>query len=257
MPVTSTGWQVVAASVAGTSHAERSVPCQDAHATHRTDAGMLVVAVADGAGSAPHAQEGSRTAVDAAVACATEQARDRTDGPLGHLARRALEAAREAVLAAAADEDPGHWATTLSVVVADGATVAVAQVGDGSVVVRTGEHLRVVAPADRSEFLNETCFLTSAGWEEDLRVEELGAEDGAAPGMVAVMTDGLQLLALDMATGGPHPGFFDPLFDWAGRHPSGDDELADFLASERVCARTDDDKTLVLATLRPEPAEGP
>ena len=248
-------WRVVAASVAGTSHVEGSLPCQDAHATAVTDEGLLVVAVADGAGSAPRGQDGARAAVEAAVA----SVRGAAGAPGRDGVRNGILAARDAVLAAAGDDDPRLLATTLALLVADHGVVVAAQVGDGCIVVRTGADLHLVGPVERSEFLNETCFVTSSGWEDDLRVDvvERDGTDASVLDAVAVMTDGLQLLALDLAAGSPHPGFFGPLFDWASGEGADDDELARFLCSERVCARTDDDKTLVLATLGPAAGTGP
>lgn len=243
-------WRVLAASVAGSGHIERDAPCQDAHRVAVTAAGDLVIAVADGAGSAPRSDEGARVAVDAAVDCAVAAAEGETE--LDEAAvRAAVAAARDAVHAAAAGDaacdrrDPRDLATTLAVVVAAGDRVLAAQVGDGAVVLqRDGGDLEVLGPVDRAEFLNETCFLTSSGWEDEMRVDVAPAAGLAG---VAVMTDGLQLLALDMAAGAAHAGFFAPVFAWAAGGEGSDDELAGFLASERVCARTDDDKTLVVA----------
>lgn len=242
-------WRVLAASVAGSGHIERDAPCQDAHRVAVTAAGDLVIAVADGAGSASRSDEGARVAVDAAVAYlvdAVGEAGAGTDADEAAV-RAAVAAARDAVHAAAdADAcDPRDLATTLAVVVATGDRVIAAQVGDGAVVLqREGGELEVLGPVDRAEFLNETCFLTSTGWEDELRVDVAPATGLAG---VAAMTDGLQLLALDMAAGAAHAGFFAPVFAWAAGGEGSDDELAGFLASERVCARTDDDKTLVVA----------
>jgi hypothetical protein len=62
------------------------------------------------------------------------------------------------------------------------------------------------------------------------------------------MTDGLQLVAFDLATGVPHAPFFAPFFSFV----AGDGEVAqltEFLGSERVAERTDDDVTLAVAAL--------
>jgi hypothetical protein len=64
------------------------------------------------------------------------------------------------------------------------------------------------------------------------------------------MTDGLQLVAFDLSTGMPHAPFFTPFFAFAAG--DGDaEQLAEFLGSERVGERTDDDVTLVVAALVP------
>ena len=65
------------------------------------------------------------------------------------------------------------------------------------------------------------------------------------------MTDGLERLALRFDTQTPHVPFFDPFFrairaakDYTGLN----DALQTFLASEPVRERSDDDKTLILAS---------
>ena len=66
---------------------------------------------------------------------------------------------------------------------------------------------------------------------------------------IAGISDGLERLALDMGACIPHPPFFSPL---ARRLKSEMDReafqsgLRQLLESERVCSRTDDDKSLVL-----------
>ena len=197
--------------------------------------GGLVVAVADGAGSAPLAAEGSALAVAAAVASVE----------MGLGLPDAFAVARDAL----GDDDEARAvrATTLLVAVMGDGAIEVGQVGDGFVVVQRGEHLDVAVPAPEREYINETTFLSSAGWEDELRFDTLDASDVDA---VALSTDGLQLVALDLAAGTPHPGFFAPLFSWAAEDPT-DAELAAFLASERVAERTDDDVTLALVVRAP------
>lgn len=243
-PVSRTTWRTVGASAAGSAHLHNGTPCQDAFAVGTTASGHLVVAVADGAGSASRSEEGAQAAVGAAVAFLSAA---EVDAPLEEMVADAVRAARCAVHAAAGDADASELATTLTVIVAADAGIACAQVGDGAAVIRRDGALVLVDPVERGEYLNETCFLTSSGWREELRVASI---ESAGVDAIAVMTDGLQLLALDLVSQVPHPGFFVPLFDWAERGGEAE-ELGAFLASERVCSRTDDDKTLVLATSPP------
>jgi len=67
---------------------------------------------------------------------------------------------------------------------------------------------------------------------------------------LALMSDGLSRLALQLPAYTPHAPFFIPLWAFAAQAGMGNlanQELAAFLASDRVCARTDDDKSLVIA----------
>jgi hypothetical protein len=75
------------------------------------------------------------------------------------------------------------------------------------------------------------------------------------------MSDGLTRLALKMPSYEPHVPFFQPLFAYieetspANSNVKAEQQMAAFLASERVSARTDDDKTLVLAVRSTTPDE--
>ena len=60
-------WSVLGRSVRGTAHLRHGVRCQDSWHVGRVPGGGLVIAVADGAGSAARSDEGSAVAVRAAV----------------------------------------------------------------------------------------------------------------------------------------------------------------------------------------------
>ena len=239
-------WRVVGASVRGTSHARGDLPCQDAHGWRRLPGGTLVLAVADGAGSAAHAEAGARAAVDAAlaaVASAWPAAVDWTEA-----LDAALAAARAAVEreAEARGVEVRDLATTLIACVATGESVSVAQVGDGAVVVGDAEGMRALTEPTSGEFANETVFLTTPGAIE-------GAQRATWRGSaarLAAFTDGVQGLALKLPARTPHEPFFAPLFDFAAGATDLQDaeaQLAAFLSGPKVTARSDDDITLLLA----------
>jgi hypothetical protein len=78
----------------------------------------------------------------------------------------------------------------------------------------------------------------------------------AAPAEVAVFSDGIQRLALVYQAKEVHKPFFEPMFARL-RKAAGNEEfdllsgqLALFLGSPAVNERTDDDKSLILATRR-------
>ena len=229
-------WRAITSSVAGSGHRARGIGCEDSSRVEVRDDGTLLIAVADGAGSAPMAAEGSVRAVEAAMEAL------RSGAELDVV----MEAARAALEPVISGERLGDRATTLLVVraPAGGGVVETAQVGDGAVVLRReGGDLEVLAADAKGEYLNETCFLTSDRWRESLRIERVPSDgvDG-----VAAMTDGLQLVAFDLSTGVPHAPFFAPFFSFV----AGDGEaegLATVLGSERVGERTDDDVTLAVA----------
>jgi len=60
-------WQVIGAAVQGLSHQKQGLPCQDALEFRCLPDGVLLVALADGAGSATRSEVGARAAVQVAL----------------------------------------------------------------------------------------------------------------------------------------------------------------------------------------------
>jgi hypothetical protein len=245
--MSATAWHVVGASVQGTAHARLGVPCQDAHVWRVLPDGTLVLAIADGAGSAARSLEGAQAAVQAALDAMTGGLASPEPCQPEALLRDVFARARASVaaLAAGADTPLPQFATTLmaALVTTDG--LSVASLGDGALVADAGGELRLAsALPQKGEYANETHFLTQ---DDALDFVQIARCDGPVRA-VAATTDGLMRLALRLPDYLPHAPFFQPLFAFAGNgHDGAADELATFLASERVTARTDDDKTLVIA----------
>ena len=253
-------WFVTSASVAGTSHRRIGRPCQDS-SYYRVDGEVLIAAVADGAGSAALSEIGSAIAAETSVCTAKRllhEHHDHTPHPrhescLKRVVTSAIMAARHGVKEESLrlNVDPAQMATTLILAVHTGNLLAVAQIGDGAVVVSEGpgSFTTFIAP-QRGEYANLTNFLTSSDTRSrpDIRVERVG--DTVT--RLAMFTDGLQNLVLRAVDDSPHAPFFDPVFSWISSRtdPRGaDKELAGFLESPRVTNRADDDLTLLLATL--------
>lgn len=252
-------WKALARSAAGTSHLRQGQPCQD-HSGLLRVGDALVGAVADGAGSAPLAEVGARLAVRRVVAGLGRWARRRAGGgpPEVDEARaaclEALDAVRDhlAARATAREARLPDLACTLIAWVATPGWLAAMQVGDGFLVARAcgGEEYRLIFRPDRGEYANETSFVTSAGAAEALQVAVL--DEPAA--FVCGATDGLERVAIRLSDWTPFAPFFRPLEEYLRETPSPgleDGYLRDFLASERLNARTDDDKTLALALYEP------
>lgn len=250
-------WKLVYGSVRGTSHLRTGQPCQDYGEARLVEAGpgpALLVACADGAGSAELSDVGARLAVEtflerAAEALAAGVEPDAADEAAltswATAARIRVEAEAEARGVAAR-----QLACTLLAAVVGPASSSFVQVGDGVIVFDGPDGYEFAFWPDAGEYANTTRFLTDPDVERHLRADRLprAVED------LAVLTDGLQALALGYAEGRVHEPFFRPLFDTLRRAPDGAalrPALEAFLDSERVNARTDDDKTLILATRRP------
>jgi hypothetical protein len=245
-------WLVVGDSVTGTSHRARNTPCQDAFRFGLVGPAQdfLVIAVVDGAGSA------ARSEIGAALTCDQFLERVQASQPEALLKRDAVLSLFTDVRAALVEEacklavPPRELACTAMLCVADANSAAFAQVGDGAIVIRDGDDYRTVFWPEPAEYANATDFLTDDGFANVLRFEMIAQPVNE----VAAFTDGLQRLALDYAGRAPFSGFFRPAFDSLRSASDAESLLAplrDFLDSPRVNARTDDDKTLVLALRRP------
>jgi serine/threonine protein phosphatase PrpC len=243
--------RVIAASVRGASHAKAGQPCQDAHAAVVFAGDILVAAVADGAGSAAFAGEAAAMAVRRAV----ETAQGRTREQLyehGEQRVTLCEALREARLtleqeAEARRVSTREFATTLIVLIATPEVAAAAQVGDGAAIVGAADgSLHALTAPQSGEYINETTFLTSP---DALETAQFAIWRGTAAHL-ALLTDGLQRLALKMPEGAPHAPFFAPLFRFAAEatdETQANAQLQAFLRSPRITERADDDLTLLLA----------
>ena len=246
-------WQVIGAAVQGVSHQKQGLPCQDALKYHCLPGGILLVALADGAGSAIHAELGAQTAVQASVDWLVTSLEN--DQPIeccewAEVIWGTFQNARTALeqLAEEKDESLRSFATTLTCLVATPEQLIVGQLGDGAVVtVDKDGGLDTVTTLQRGEYANETNFLTQ---DQALDLVAIQVIDERVQAL-AVMSDGLTRLALKRPDNVPHVPFFKPLFAFAftsSNDPAqANDALVNFLTSPRVCERTDDDKALVLA----------
>jgi Protein phosphatase 2C len=230
-------------------------PCQDRLACAVLANGALVAVVSDGAGSAPRAEVGAEVAVQAVF----DRLRQVVEVPahpelLSSLEDAALYA-RDAVLARAEaeGEEAASYAATLLALVDTPDGGAALQIGDGVIVV--GEEAggwRWMFWPERGEYANTTRFLTDDDAADHIRVAALPG----SPTDLSIMTDGLQTVALHYASRSVHEPFFHRMFQPLNGSSGFGEVLAlsasleQFLSSERVRMRTDDDVSLILATRR-------
>ena len=136
----------------------------------------------------------------------------------------------------------------LLVAVATSQATIVGQIGDGAIVVDDGV-LRAATWPQQGEYANVTYFLVQDDAMERLVITEAGPAQ-----RIALFSDGLQNLALEYETKTPYEPFFAPFFSYleTTAKPDADieQELSAYLDSASVNARTDDDKSLILAVRR-------
>lgn len=259
-------WLVTAASQAGTAHVRRGEPCADAFAMAQSGS-VLVLALADGAGSARFGGQAAQFATQEAVRVA--QSLFQNGSPQGEpcdflreVFRRTLAGLLHQILLWQGGEAQGHkdfseparlsaYHATLMLAVVSESHLLAGNIGDGWLIVRGRDGTaRAVAPPARGEYCNETFFLTSEHAIEDAVCETVSTADIDA---IALLSDGPSWFAIDLEARQPSQALFDKLFQFAADRSvvvaRKEEELAEFLASEPVCRKTDDDKTLVLAVL--------
>ncbi len=264
-------WRILGASVTGTSHLRMGRGCDDAHFARITSNDILLLAVADGAGSASQSARGAAAVVQAAIeeaeaALAKQgelQQQEQWQDVLKDILQAAHMAIQNLLQTEAASNRQGSqeytrqresdqislrdFATTLLITIITRQWIAIAQVGDGIAVAHydNGAVASFYARPPQ-HYINETDFITDPAY---LSNAVYYIKPSAGLRGIALLTDGLELLATTYPEHMAHPAFFLPFFKFAASSDATEEELRKFLGSERVNNRTDDDKTLLLAVL--------
>jgi hypothetical protein len=246
-------WRHIAQSLQGPSHVKDGTPCQDSHRVRIHGEGpktTLIACVGDGAGSAKH------SAIGSAIACETmleHASHYLASEPLADLAledvllwcddfRNRVKLEAEQVGATTRE-----FATTLCTAIIDDDLAVFFQIGDGAIILGNDSLYGVVFWPQSGEYANTTNFLTADEYHHKLEFIKTPCRFNK----LALMTDGLERLALKFDLQIPHTPFFDPLFRAlavSSDLPGLSEGLRSFLGSDSIHNRTDDDKTLVLAT---------
>jgi hypothetical protein len=255
--MTRSKWRYISASVRGTSHIKSNTECQDnnlCETLNSTEGCILLLLVSDGAGSAKRSADGSR------LICETIRDELRRylseDGRVSLINSRVvghwIEAFRNEVILLADGEglSEREFACTLLGAVVGPSSAAFFQVGDGAIVFSTenGGPYKLAFWPERGEYENTTYFATQATFIEQLQFLCLEVPTPE----IAILSDGLQRLALNYQTREAHTPFFGGLFPTVRSVPEVElaqmrEKLSAYLDSPKVNDRTDDDKTLVLA----------
>ena len=274
-------WSWIAASSTGTSHLKHSLPLQDAQAcavvpvksdSQTCDAEWFVAVTCDGAGSASHGRRGAiitcRTIRQAArrhLATASEPNTSSLQEPQltasalpsAETVRTWADEARQRIRAAAERRglSARDFACTLVMALSNGQETLVAHIGDGGIVARLADSgtWQALSWPDHGEYASTTRFVTDeppAPLRTHITRQPIDA--------LALFSDGIERMVLDMATQTPFARFFStmaaPLPKEPGKAHTLSGQLKAYLDSEAVNSRTDDDKTLVMAVLHPEPS---
>lgn len=250
-------WRVAHASVIGLAHINQQTECQDRLACRIIETKrekVLLAVVADGAGSTTDGQIGAEIACQFFI----EEIADFLNSPDAAVSSLNLEFGKfwvsyfQKKIAEIAEKEGKtmrDFASTLIGAVVGADEAVFFQVGDGGAVFSvSGESksYRFAIEPEDSEYVNVTNFLTDETAFESLRfclIDER-IED------VILFSDGIFAVAVDYQTNQPHEPFLMPMIAPL-RNGSGNDlneKLEMFLASTKINEKTDDDKTIILAS---------
>ncbi len=257
--MTGVPWRIVAACEVGTSHLMSGTPCQDsvAHSVICTSDGpVLIAVVCDGAGSAEHSEIGSWLAATTFV----ELVRMHFEGgrALVEIDRQKMEAwiacTAERLVKRALDDGhlPQDYSCTLLAAIIGTNFAVFAQIGDGAIVVSHGDAdgWSWVFWPQHGEYANQTIFVLSATAQDNMEFNLIERPIDE----FAIFSDGIERMVLHNVTKAVNDSFFTQMMlpvrasSANGLDHGLSEKLKSYLGSSPVNSRTNDDKTLFLAT---------
>lgn len=242
---------VAAGTVQGPLHEKTGRPGADAFFYGTAKSGTIVIAVADGLGSAVFGNIGANISVTESVNFLIGRLNNEKTQklPTPGTLKKATERTRT-TLEKYADMHSysiHDLATTLMIIAINDGTIISAHIGDGAIIGATEEGLIFISDPDHGEYLNEIVPLTSNDWKASLRIHKPSDTFSA----VAVFTDGCEGASLEKKDriNIPLPGFFYPLFSYMKDNKDKNkvsDDITKFLQSEKMKNSSEDDKTLAI-----------
>lgn len=252
-------WRFAHASVVGAAHLAQNTICQDrfvCRTMKKGDDEILIAAVADGAGSTSNGHLGAE------LACTLFAEQIETFLAGGNVSIKALNAdfgrrwieyfqAKIRETSRADEQTIREYASTFLGAVVGTREAAFFQVGDGGIVVSesgsAGSYGFAVEPSD-ALYVNMTDFLTDETAADHLKFKlfEKSIED------LILFSDGIFPVAVNYQTDQPHEPFLMPMIaplkNGNGNLSNLNEKLENFLASPKINEKTDDDKTIILAS---------
>jgi serine/threonine protein phosphatase PrpC len=251
-------WRIAHASAIGLAHINQNTECQDrfaCRAVKTAEGEVLIAVVADGAGSTTDGQIGAE------VACRifAEEISDflsMNDASVKSLnadfGRRWISYFQQKIGETAEQnkKELRDYASTLVGAVIGENSAVFYQIGDGGIVFSASgapaSYRFAIAPVE-AEYVNVTDFVTDETAAARLRFEfvEEKIED------LILFSDGIYAVAVDYQNNKPHEPFLMPMIAPLRNGASGNslnEKLENFLASPKINEKTDDDKTIILAS---------
>ncbi len=249
-------WRAIGHSCQGTGHIASGSGCQDAVnfsiLPDPDDHDVILVCAGDGAGSAKFAAMAAEFTTSKVVESLTRFAFSGQRIHESDVYRIMEDVFHElSVLAALQETEINEYSTTVLGGMITRTQSVFFQIGDGAIIIGNGnDHFSPLWWPMQGEYQNSTHFLVDDPKMSNLKVmvtDDLVVEFG-------LITDGLQMLTLNQETKTAHQPFFTDLFRSLRQAKEPEQVttlqagLVAFLDSEKLNNRTDDDKTLFLAT---------
>lgn len=246
-------WRWASASVIGTSHIQNGDRLQDAYAVAELRNGCIFAVVSDGAGSAEFGAFGAWLICRFLSVRFREWADETPELPTNEDLADWIDELRGRISAIAAGRGTvsRQFAATLAAIVVSPDETVTLHVGDSAIVGRKGAEWDVLCWPENGEYASSTYFVTDDPGPR-LNITRHPSEHDA----FTLFSDGVGDLALSHLERAAYTRFFDPMMrpvdvaSGGGRLIDLSAKLATYLAGPSVCARSDDDKTLILISGR-------
>jgi hypothetical protein len=225
--------QAYALSVAGSSHLQSNLPCQDANAVIEIN-NTIVMAVCDGLGSKEKSDVGANLAARYVRRACIYNWFNTVEELLAATNKYLMRCARKLKLS-----DPSKLATTIQVAIVKSNRATFGVLGDGGVVYSIGDDHVAITDNQNYELANQTFHLLSDGFETKWNIVVV---DGAVD-HVSLFTDGMRFMLLNEHARSAHGPIFDYLVDYAKKNGV-KDAVCSILNSPQVISAIDDDRTL-------------
>tara|TARA_R100001143_G_C3357405_1_gene133314 strand:- start:1293 stop:2039 length:747 start_codon:yes stop_codon:yes gene_type:complete len=246
-------WRWASTSVIGTSHIQKGDRLQDAYAVSELSNNSIFAVVSDGAGSAKFGAFGAWLVCRFLSVRFREWVHKNPELPTDEALSDWIDELRGQIYAIATRRGtvPRQFAATLATIVVTPKETVTLHVGDSAIVGRNGGDWNVLCWPENGEYASSTYFVTDEPGPR-LNIGRHPSEYDA----FALFSDGVGDIALSHLERVAHARFFDPMIrpvdtaSGVGHLVDLSAKLATYLAGPSVCARSDDDKTLILISGR-------
>jgi len=253
-------WNFTNVSVIGSSHLKTGLPCQDANRClmFNDREPILIAVVSDGAGSAQYADLGSSLVCNSVLE--KLKAFFQSGNTIDDLNKEYVETLIQDVnkeireFACLYNSTSREFACTIISAVVCLNKAIFFQIGDGAIVVMSPDDnglLNWVFWPQNGEYANTTFFLTDENAITNMNYDIVNKPIDK----IAIITDGLQNIALHYQSKTVYQPFFQKCFEILKENESRSinekkELFTKILSSDLFNERTDDDKTLILAERR-------